>query len=717
MLEGTYYKTISRNLLTGETTFLITPNGGYKTKSGLVKCQGKIGIFVKGIPVQLKGKFDGDVFQAESCIIPSGNRDQVYKLITFIDNGIAESKIDKIAKATNNNLLGYVASGGESEKILECLIPSKTIQAVLDNTADERTITRFINAKNTVKKIYARVGNILLQELMVRKLLGYGVDIGKIEMLCKKRITLQDIQKNPYLTLLRFGIPITASEMFAWDNGLRDEYSLKRLCGFTYDALDFTRKCGDSCCEFGRLLNIVNRRISMYSAAPVVSDIFSRSLLYCCITQLDKYMACHKVGDKIYVYFNSIWEEEQKVVRNIKRLEENRKEIIPVSSIEDIEEKLGIKYNEEQKEVFKAITTTGVKILTGPPGSGKTAVIRGLMEYYGEACHLSATTGMAAQVMQEACGQTAETVHRMLDITPYDERLRGRSLNEPVSENFVVVDEMSMCGLQLFAAMLGGIKSGSILLLVGDEDQLQSVEYGNILHDLINSGVIEVYRLREVLRQSGTIYANAGKINQGICSLDYDDKFIVRNFSSDIDAVNAVKAATTLKSTILSPIKAYGDYGTRYLNKLLQGHSGDVLMSYGDVDYRLHDKIVMTDNNYTAGYVNGDIGEIIGIEDGCLIVSLGENRTLTIERDCMSDMDLAYALTIHKSQGSGFDDVHIILQSTSENMLSRRLLYTAVTRAKRKVTIYNVGSAINTAIINTKEYKRFSLLPLFLVQK
>lgn len=108
---------------------------------------GKIGIFVKGIPVQLKGKFDGDVFQAESCIIPSGNRDQVYKLITFIDNGIAESKIDKIAKATNNNLLGYVASGGESEKILECLIPSKTIQAVLDNTADERTITRFINAK------------------------------------------------------------------------------------------------------------------------------------------------------------------------------------------------------------------------------------------------------------------------------------------------------------------------------------------------------------------------------------------------------------------------------------------------------------------------------------------------------------------------------------------------------------------------------------------
>lgn len=413
MLEGTYYKTISRNLLTGETTFLITPNGGYKTKSGLVKCQGKIGIFVKGIPVQLKGKFDGDVFQAESCIIPSGNRDQVYKLITFIDNGIAESKIDKIAKATNNNLLGYVASGGESEKILECLIPSKTIQAVLDNTADERTITRFINAKNTVKKIYARVGNILLQELMVRKLLGYGVDIGKIEMLCKKRITLQDIQKNPYLTLLRFGIPITASEMFAWDNGLRDEYSLKRLCGFTYDALDFTRKCGDSCCEFGRLLNIVNRRISMYSAAPVVSDIFSRSLLYCCITQLDKYMACHKVGDKIYVYFNSIWEEEQKVVRNIKRLEENRKEIIPASSIEDIEEKLGIKYNEEQREVFKAITTTGVKILTGPPGSGKTAVIKGLMEYYGEACHLSATTGMAAQVMQEACGQTAETVHRM----------------------------------------------------------------------------------------------------------------------------------------------------------------------------------------------------------------------------------------------------------------------------------------------------------------
>lgn len=133
-------------------------------------------------------------------------------------------------------------------------------------------------------------------------------------------------------------------------------------------------------------------------------------------------------------------------------------------------------------------------------------------------------------------------------------------------------------------------------------------------------------------------------------------------------------------------------------------------MSYGDIDYKLHDKVVMTDNNYTEGYVNGDIGEITGIDNGCLVVKFSEDRVLRIERDCMSDMDLAYALTIHRSQGSGFDDVHIILQDTASVMLSRRLLYTAVTRAKKNVTIYSVGDSINTAISNTREYKRHSLL-------
>lgn len=709
MLEGVYYKTISRNLVTGETMFIITPGKGYKSKNGLITCKGKISVYVKGMPIMLEGNYNGEVFAVTKADVPTGTREQVYKMLLYIDDSISETRIDKIAELTNNDIIGYVKNDGDRVAMLRCLVSDNMINAVRAGTADDKTVQRYINSRNVVKKIYTKITTMLYQEVMVRKLLGFGVDIGKIELLCKKGVKFNDIAKNPYMTLLRFGISISACEAFACENGLKDEYSMKRLCGFVYDALDYTKRCGDTCCEINRLVNIANERMMRYSAFPC-NGIFSKTLIYLCIKKLDKYMGCHMHNGRVYVYFNNIFDEESAVVRNIKRLQENRKTVKHEIAIEEIEKETGFIYNKEQREVFKALDTTGVKILTGPPGSGKTAVIKGLMKYYGKPCHLSATTGMAAQVMQEACGQQAETVHRMLNITPFDEKLYGRTLNEPVPEDFVVIDEMSMCGLQLLAVTLSGIKSGSTLLLVGDEDQLQSVEYGSVLHDLIKSGVVEVYRLKEVLRQSGSICANAVKINQGVNTLEEDSKFKIRYFSDNQMAAQAVKAAATSKSTILSPIKAYANYGTRYLNKMLQGVSQEILMSYGDIDYRLHDKVVMTDNNYTEGYVNGDIGEITGIDNGCLVVKFSEDRVLRIERDCMSDMDLAYALTIHRSQGSGFDDVHIILQDTASVMLSRRLLYTAVTRAKNNVTIYSVGDSVNTAISNTREYKRHSLL-------
>lgn len=716
-LEGIYYKTIYRNILNGETLFYIVPNKALDipVNNGLLKCRGVIGIVVKNMPIVLCGDINNGEFVVTECKISTDTKEQSYRIINYIDSDISDTLRDKIVTVMENDIINFVKKGKDKLEVAATLYSKDIISKIKQNTATDEETTKFYKLVKLIDKIYKRINTLLIQEKLTYKLLFYGVDIGKIEVLCEKNITLEKIYKNPYMLLQKFDIPITVSEAFYYESGRADSYGIKRLCGYIYDGLKRKTEEGNSCYEINDFLKYINARISNLKPSRAEEISLSMSMLFTCIDEMKDEIRIHKEDDSLYIYFNHIFNDEMSIVYNIDRIQKSKKNLKIIEDIDAIENKLNIKYNKEQRESFKLLNTTGIKILTGPPGSGKTSVIKGFIEYFNGkgVVKLSATTGMAAKVMTKTCDKNANTVNKMLEIRPFGDNLNGKNLNNPIDADLIIVDETSMLGEKLFAALLNAVKTGSILLLVGDEDQLQSVEYGSVFHSLINCGKIEICRLKEVLRQSGIICENAQMVNKGNINLKEDNSFIINNYDNVSDAIAHLLKLKKENDIILTPTKLAKYKGTKYLNILLQDKKEEILVRYGDINFRKNDKIVMTKNNYESDYINGDLGVIKEMLGGCLVVDFGD-RTININKSEFCDMDLAYALTIHKSQGSEFDVVHILLQDDMKSLITRRLIYTAITRTKKRVIIYNVNNVLEDAIKNINEQKRVTLLGKFL---
>ena len=298
---------------------------------------------------------------------------------------------------------------------------------------------------------------------------------------------------------------------------------------------------------------------------------------------------------------------------------QSSKQELEIPDIEEIEKKLNITYTHGQRKVFQALKTTGIKILDpNAPGSGKTAVIKGLIQKF-HAVKLSATTGRASQVLMEACQKEATTVHKLLDIRPYGENLTSKNINNPIQAELIIVDEVSMMGLKLASLLLQAVKNTSILLLVGDIDQLQSVEYGNVLSDLIHSGYVETYSLTEVVRQKGSILQNAKLINEGCTSLLVDQDFHYAECQDADEILSLLEENVRVDDQILTTIRK-GKLGTRALNEKLQDKKTVYCTSFGDVDYYEKNRIIMTKTSYEAGYFNGDMGIILKMDSKGLAV-------------------------------------------------------------------------------------------------
>lgn len=691
-----YYKTVFRNNNTGETVFYVTPKETCTYAiDGLLKCSGTISIYTRNVPIEIDGFFDSgrQLYIVTSDTISVKNEKHTVALLDYITSDITENQKKKIAKLADNDLFSFIDKKDAATELM------KVFQS---DTKASRIAKLIINKVRKMKE----------QEVITKELMSYGISIDRIELLYRKEITLSKLDNNPYIIMLKFGIPINAIEMYAFKRLKIEEYSVKRICGFLYDAMIYATLSGHTAIPLQKVVNIMRFRLKNYGLYNTIID---EALVNMCVDCLSDEMAYRIVDDIPYIYLHHIWEEETLAVSHIRRLQNSPKTFeFNNYTIDDAEKELGIIYNPNQRKAFNIVNTSGIKILTGPPGSGKTATIRGLMEYFRKngngVVKLSATTGMAAKVMSKACNEDAETVNLMVDVRPFDNSVQGRNLNNPVEADFIIVDEVSMLGLQLFSVLVRAIKSGSILLLVGDEDQLQSVEYGNVLHDLIKSGMIETYRLTEILRQSGTICDNAQKINNGNHNLISDSSFIMKIYDKFDDILVDLKSKFVKdKSQILSPIKK-GALGTFSLNQLFQDQTATIVAIYGKKVFRIGDKVIMTRTNYDKGYINGDIGHIIGSNADETIMVQFANSTLNIERQDMLNMELADAITIHKSQGSEMDDVHIVLPTEAYNMMTRRILYTGVTRAKQKVTIYSIGDSLDKAIDDIAEKKRMTLL-------
>lgn len=691
-----YYKTLKRNPKTNETEFLVVPKERMEgVKRGLLTCRGKVPHYMEGMPLNLLGKLKEDIFFVEKVVLVNQNKLHSRLLLSYLSKHLTDAQIEEILRVSENDIFSFVKKENAKETL-------------------ERILKRQKNGKRLANVIYQGVLRMLEHETLSSVFLKYNLPLSAVDKMIASELTYETLKKEPYELAVSFKIPVEKMDAFALNEASLAKDSKKRLLGYIYDTLMNLLKEGTTSISFEELRNLINCRLSanetlktsigvghfqyLLSSSPLVA------------TMIEK--------DVLYVYLRFVKEEEEEIIRHVKRLQASKHACKTKQTIEEVEKQLSIRYNKGQKEAFSMLKESGIKILTGPPGSGKTAVIRGLIACAGcTRVALSATTGMAAKVMTSACKQESVTVHKLLEYRPYEADCKCKDLNDPIQADFIIVDECSMLGTKLCSMLLGAVKSGATLLLVGDEDQLPSVEYGNILHDLIASNKVEVYRLTEVLRQSGSICYNAAQVNHGNKALYIDDSFTVYDCPTIESAKEALKQNYHAdgREQIITPTKK-AELGTRAIHELFVKNEQEVLFTYGEKKFRKNDKIVFTQNNYEKGYINGEIGYITDYQNGKLEVRI-ENQVVKLGLSELADVEFADAITIHKAQGSEYSIVHIVLQNEATSLLSKKLIYTAITRAKSQVFIYNVKFSMEQAIENRRQKPRLTLLKDRLVKE
>lgn len=413
--------------------------------------------------------------------------------------------------------------------------------------------------------------------------------------------------------------------------------------------------------------------------------------------------------------------------------------------IRAIERELNVTYAEHQREAVRLAAREGVLILTGGPGTGKTTTVKGivaLFERMGLDVALSAPTGRAAQRLGEVVGAEAQTIHRLLGMTRSEETGQitfAKSEKEPLEADAVIVDEMSMVDLPLFATLLRALKPGTRLVLVGDKDQLPSVGPGNVFSDLIRSERLPTVFLRDVFRQAqqSAIIRNAHAVNVGQSPRLYNDQedfFFLRRLSPQRAAETIVELFQTRlpqnmgvpseQIQVLTPTHK-GACGTAELNRRLQEALNPPSrkkqeLRWGGNAFREGDRVMQTKNNYEAlweradksvgsGIFNGDVGTIAEIDaSGEWMIVDFDGRLTPFTREMASELELAYAITVHKSQGSEYRCVILSALPAAHSLMSRGVLYTALTRARELLVVVGDEEVIGAMAENDRHQKRYS---------
>ena len=415
--------------------------------------------------------------------------------------------------------------------------------------------------------------------------------------------------------------------------------------------------------------------------------------------------------------------------------------------IEIIEQKEHIQYEELQKVAIKTAVTKGVTILTGGPGTGKTTTLNAIIKILKTkdlSIALAAPTGRAAKRMSELTGCEAKTIHRLLEVewNESDTHVFARNEKNPLPYDVIIIDEMSMVDIILFEALLRAIRLGTRVIMVGDSDQLPSVGAGNVLADIIASNTVPVVALTKVFRQAmeSLIVANAHRIIAGEepeLSSKTSDFFMLQNQNSNTAAELVVDlAAKRLPDAygfkpfndiqVLCPSKMMG-LGSINLNNMLQDRLNPAAknqnkITFKNFELREGDKVMQIKNNYDiiwtsdsgeegSGVFNGDIGILEKIDNKNSLLKIRfDDKVAVYYNENISELELAYAMTIHKSQGSEFDCVILPLLDSPSKLLYRNLLYTAVTRAKKLLIVVGSKSVLLSMVENNRKSLRYTTL-------
>ena len=661
-----------------------------------------------------------------------------------------------LAPATLTALKNYLASGlikGVGESTAQAIVQTfgmETLDVLEKEPARLAEVPGIgqIRAQTIGASYGAQLG---LRDIMLG-LQKYGVTIGQAMKLYKiyGELCLAKIEENPYRLIDDVeGIGFKTADAIARNGGVEPDAPYRLRAGLKY-TLQWARQEGHTYLPREKLVEVAAGLLQA-EIAPVERTL--TELL------LEGQLIQEQLPGEDGIFLPGMFRTEQDCALRLLRLQGqsalDNPFFRPKAQIARLEQQLDITLAPAQRQAVELALKAGALVITGGPGTGKTTILRfviTLLEEMGTEYALCAPTGRAAKRMGEATGRDASTIHRLLEYS-YGEGGFGRNAENTLLADVVIVDEMSMVDVPLMAALLRALAPGTRLIMVGDSDQLPSVGPGNVLRDMVDSGQIPVVRLTEIFRQSGrsAIVTNAHLINEGQMPIlegleDFgfepmeEQETVIRR----LIALNSGKAAKLGAQEplqdiqVLAPMKK-GPLGVYNLNKRLQealnppAHKKKE-RKYGDVVFREGDKVMQIKNDYRLawtrslphqppemgeGVYNGDLGTIMSIDlyEQTLEVLFDDGRSAVYSFSMLEEMELAYCISIHKSQGSEFPIVLLPLLGGPPMLLNRNLLYTAVTRARHMVCILGRQSCIQQMVRNNQVKRRYSGLARFLCRQ
>ena len=725
ILDGLVEAVIFKSEDTGYVVAKITVNKEVNTIVGTMP------LIKEGQQIEVKGEWIkhkqfGRQFNVEEYkeVLPTSTKEIEKYLSTGIIHGIGPVTAKKIVKAFGEETLNILDNNIERLKEVEG-IGKKKYNIIYQSYLETRELKDII-------MFFQKHGVTINQCLKIYK--KFGGDAQNI------------VSENPYILSDEIsGIGFLTSDRIAKSLGIEPISDFRIQSGIKYVLNSFSG-LGNTYMPKDKLINEAQRVLSVDKELIEVN--IYNSVLEGKI-KIEKINEIEAVYSLPY-YFCELGVTNKIITLSIENFQTINSDI--TFEISSFERKNNIVFADSQKEAILGAFENGIEIITGGPGTGKTTIIKCIIEIYennGMKVLLAAPTGRAAKRMTESTGREAKTIHRLLEmgVSDNENSFFGRGEGEPLEGDVIIVDEASMIDIMLMNSLLKAIKLGTRLIIVGDADQLPSVGPGNVLRDLIDSEFIKVVRLKDIFRQGkeSMIITNAHRINNG--ELPYLNKkggdFFFDNRESNeeiletiLDLVNRrlplfnSKWSKIRDFQVLSPTRK-GILGVDNLNNELQSilnppSKDKKERKFKDSVFREGDKVMQTKNNYSlkwnringygdnegVGIFNGDMGfiESISEENRTVTVVFDDERRIVYDNLYVEELELAYAITIHKSQGSEFKVIITPAFMGSAFLMNRNILYTGITRAKELVVVVGNQRALKYMVDNTNSMERYSSL-------